>query len=137
MHPTALGSSGNMNVNEEALTVSGQAFKNSSESRSQISLTHPGEGELPRSSNWVAIQGSSRLNSRRETAVDPHWLEERCNTRYNHLDDGEASRSHQWSHHLLDGPKSSSKKDHQLSGKESLMTESVSILTSAYEFSFD
>ncbi|KAF5448101.1 hypothetical protein F2P56_028666 [Juglans regia] len=121
MHPTAFGSSRNMDIDGEVLTFRGQAFKNGSELRSQISSPHPGEAEFPRYSNSAATQGSSLLNSSKETTADPHWPGECLNARYNHLDDDVASEKHQWSHHLLDRPNSSYKKDLQQSGKGSGM----------------
>lgn len=107
-----------MNVNDqEALTVPGHALgysKNGAELRRQRSCTRRGEAD----------QG------------DSHWPEEDFNSRYNHLDDSEASEKRQWSHHLLERPKSVNKKDQRPSGKESGTVESICLLNFYISFSY-
>ncbi|KAK9286452.1 hypothetical protein L1049_014849 [Liquidambar formosana] len=119
------GSSQDRNVNEdEALKGPCPAIgssRNGPELRKQRSFGHRGAGQLSRISSSVAVRGSSRFDSNRETSVNPHWPEERINARYDHLDGTESSGKHEWSQHLLDRPKSSHKKGEHPCGKESTM----------------
>lgn len=109
-------------INEgEALMDSQQPLassKNGPVLRTQKSFRSQGLGQFSRFSNSVAARGSSRFDMSRETSGNPHWPEERLNGRYNGLDDAGSSVGHDWSHHLLEVPKSY-KKDEQAPGKES------------------
>ncbi|PSS19018.1 Serine/threonine-protein kinase [Actinidia chinensis var. chinensis] len=113
----AFGSS----INEvEALMDSRQPSASSSNGptlRTQRSFRPQGLGQMSRFSNSVAVRGSSRFDMSRETNGNPHWPEERLNARYNQLDAAESSVNHEWSHHLLEAPKSH-KKDEPVPGKE-------------------
>ncbi|XP_028119899.1 probable serine/threonine-protein kinase At1g09600 isoform X2 [Camellia sinensis] len=68
--------------------------------------------------NEVGVQGSSRFDMSKETSGNPHWPEDRLNVRYNQLDDAGFSVNHEWSHHLLDVPRSC--KDEPAPGNESM-----------------
>ncbi|XP_057470001.1 probable serine/threonine-protein kinase At1g09600 isoform X1 [Actinidia eriantha] len=114
----AFGSS----INEgEALMASRQPFASSSNGptlRTQRSFRPQGLAQMSRFSNSVAVRGSSWFDMSQETSGNPHWPEERLNARYNQLDDAESSVNHEWSHHLLEVPKSH-KKDEPAPGKKS------------------
>ncbi|XWS40414.1 hypothetical protein CRYUN_Cryun18bG0139100 [Craigia yunnanensis] len=120
-HPNSFGSSRNMKANE-SMKASARAFgspRKPEEFRTQTIFVHCGAVELSRFSNSVAVRGSSRFDMTKENNISPHWLEERFNARYNHLDNAESSEKHEWSHHLLDRPKTSNVKDEQPPSKES------------------
>lgn len=94
------------------------SLKNGPVLRTQKSFRSQGLGQFSRFSNSVVVRGSSRFDMSRETSGNPHWPEERLHGRYNELDDAGSSVGHDWSHHLLEVPKSY-KKDEQAPGKES------------------
>ncbi|XWS55340.1 hypothetical protein CRYUN_Cryun10bG0166500 [Craigia yunnanensis] len=123
MHRNSFGSSRNMKANEiEYMKASARAFgspRKPEELRTQTTYVHHGAVELSRFSNSVAVRGSSRFDMTKENIINPHWPEERFNARYNHLDNAESSEKHEWSHHLLDRPKTSHVKDEQLPSEES------------------
>ncbi|KAL6329118.1 hypothetical protein AAG906_007664 [Vitis piasezkii] len=105
IHPTAFGSARNMDVNEDEAQMGpgrgSNSSRNGAELRIQKSYSHREDPNC-----------SSRFDNDRE------WNESalargRCNARYNELGGAESSEKHQWSHHLLDRPKSSHKKDEQ------------------------
>lgn len=125
IHPTAFGSARNMDVNEDEAQMGpgrgSNSSRNGAELRIQKSYSHRGGSQLSMFSGSVAVQGSSRFDNDRENGMNRHWPEERCNARYNELGGAESSEKHQWSHHLLDRPKSSHKKDEQPSEKGSSM----------------
>ncbi|KAJ7946554.1 Serine/threonine protein kinase [Quillaja saponaria] len=112
MHPSAFGSSQNINLNENGRLGSS---RNGNELRRQRSFMNNGATELSRFSSSVAVRGGSRLDIGGRSSVNPHWPEERFTARQNHLVDGESS------HHLLEGPKYSHKKDGLLPEKDSAM----------------
>ncbi|WRX14326.1 Protein kinase domain - like 10 [Theobroma cacao] len=122
MHPNNFGSSRNMKAHEiESMKASARAFgspRKPEELRTQTTYVHRGAVELSRFSNSVAVRGSSRFAMTKETSINPHWPEERFTARYNHMDNAEPSEKHEWSHHLLDRPKTSHEKDEQPSSKE-------------------
>ncbi|KAJ7967977.1 Serine/threonine protein kinase [Quillaja saponaria] len=119
IHPSAFGSTRNMNLNEDGPDRVGSS-RNETELRKQRSYIHHGATELSRFSNSVAVRGGSRFDIGGHSSVNPHWPEERFSSRYNHLADGDSSEKHEWSHHLLERPKSSHKEDRQLSEKEAV-----------------
>ncbi|KAK7328343.1 hypothetical protein VNO77_22447 [Canavalia gladiata] len=99
MHPSAYGSSRNMNLKEEdALTGPDHAFRSRKpELRKQNSFWH---GSTAKFSNSVEVQGDSLLDISGE--LSSHWAGDQLCMRYSHLADGESKQ-------LLDGPKSSQK----------------------------
>lgn len=109
-------------INEGEASVDSQqslaSLKNGPVLRTQKSFRSQGLGQFSRFSNSVAVRGSSRFDMSRETSGNPHWPEERLHGRYNELDDAGSSVGHDWSHHLLEVPKSY-KKDELAPGKES------------------
>ncbi|XP_021824542.1 probable serine/threonine-protein kinase At1g09600 isoform X1 [Prunus avium] len=107
MHPSAFGSSRNM-------SQSGQ-----SRNGVEKSYMYRGAAQSSRFSNSASVRSDSRYDGVVEASANPHWPEERINARYSHLDNGDSSAKHDWSHNFLDRPKSSHKKDEQPSGKES------------------
>lgn len=83
------------------------------------SRTH-GSGQLSRFSNSVAVRGSSRYDTGRESIEQ--WPEERRTSKYNPENDAESSVNHDLSRHLLDGPTFySSKGDDDVAEKEPKM----------------
>lgn len=112
MHPSSFGSYRNM-------YACSSHYRNGEDIRKRETYTHRTASQLSRFSNSVAARGASRFDGVIETSVNPHWPEERINARYSHLDDGASSEKHTWSHHLVDRPRSSHKKDEQPLGKES------------------
>ncbi|XP_062026237.1 probable serine/threonine-protein kinase At1g09600 [Rosa rugosa] len=111
MHPSAYGSTRN-------LEMRGQS-KNGAELRRQNSYMNGGAAQSSRFSSSASVRSDSRFGGVVETTANPHWPEERINTRYNHLDDGNSSAKHDWSLQFLNRPKSSQRKDEQPSGKDS------------------
>ncbi|KAI5356387.1 hypothetical protein L3X38_009282 [Prunus dulcis] len=107
MHPSAFGSLRNM-------SQSGQ-----SRNGAEKSYMYRGAAQSSRFSNSASVRSDSRYDGVVEASANPHWPEERINARYSHLDNGDSSAKHDWSHNFLDRPKSSHKKDEQPSGKES------------------
>ncbi|KAI8555044.1 hypothetical protein RHMOL_Rhmol05G0143700 [Rhododendron molle] len=118
LKPGAFGSL----INEGEASMDSQQslglLKNGPVLRTQKSFRSQGLGQFSRFSNSVAVRGSSRFDMSRETSGNPHWLEERLHGGYNELDDAGSSVGHDWSHHLLEVPKSY-KKEEQAPGKES------------------
>ncbi|GMP39460.1 hypothetical protein CsSME_00010283 [Camellia sinensis var. sinensis] len=118
IQPSAFGSS----VNEgESLLGSQRQFsssKNSPMLRTEKSFGPEGFAHFSLFSNSVGVQGSSRFDMSKETSGNPHWPEDRLNVRYNQLDDAGFSVNHEWSHHLLDVPRSC--KDEPAPGNESM-----------------
>lgn len=113
MLPSAFGSSQHMNAHSSQ-------SRNGAELRTPRSYVHHGAAELSRFSNSVAARSESWFDGVGETSMNSHWPEERINGGYNHLNGGDSYETHEWSHHLLQRPKSSHKnKDEQASGKES------------------
>ncbi|KAJ1385708.1 Serine/threonine-protein kinase, active site [Sesbania bispinosa] len=110
MHPSAYGSSRNMNLKEEdVLTGPNHVFTSRNpELRKQKSYWHGSTAKLSRFSNSVATRGNSRLDMSGNCSVNSEWPENHFGMRYSHLADGESSQ-------LLDGPKSSRKKDRAMS----------------------
>ncbi|PON52058.1 Serine/threonine protein kinase [Parasponia andersonii] len=95
------------------------AFGSSQNVRTPRSYVNRGAAELSRFSNSVAARSNSWFDGVGETSMNLHWPEERSNGGYNHLNGGDSSEKHEWSHHLLQRPKSSHKnKDEQASSKE-------------------
>ncbi|KAI4296167.1 hypothetical protein L6164_036147 [Bauhinia variegata] len=90
MHPSAYGSSRNMNE-EGAPACPGQVFssRDTAELRKQASLSHGGAGpaaELSRFSNSVAVRGGdSRFEVSGDSSVNSNWAKDHFRTRYNHL----------------------------------------------------
>lgn len=115
MHPSAFGSSRNM-------SQSGQ-----SRNGAEKSYMYRGAAQSSRFSNSASVRSDSRYDGVVEASANPHWPEERINARYSHLDNGDSSAKHDWSHNLLDRPKSSHKKDEQPSGKESATVKDFTI----------
>ncbi|KAK2999920.1 hypothetical protein RJ639_024238 [Escallonia herrerae] len=115
------GASLNMNVNEAgAVMGSQQAFESSRNGaglRTQLSYKPQGgaAAQLSKFSSSVAVRGSSRFDISRDTNAHPNWLDECSNSRFTHLNDAESS------HHLLERPNSSYKKDGHAPGKESTL----------------
>ena len=109
----AFGSSQNVNAHSSQ-------SRNGAELRTPRSYVHRGAAELSRFSNSVAARSDSWFNSIGETSMNLQWPEEHINGGYNHLNGGDSSEKLEWSHHLLQRPKSSYKnKDEQASRKES------------------
>ncbi|KAK1323038.1 putative serine/threonine-protein kinase [Acorus calamus] len=75
--------------------------------------------DLSNMSGLVAARKNVKSDNHREKNADPHWPENRPNARYNPLDVGESSEKQEWTHHLLDRPTSSHKKDERVTGRES------------------
>ncbi|KAJ1420017.1 Serine/threonine-protein kinase, active site [Sesbania bispinosa] len=117
MHPSAYGSSRNMNLKEEdVLTGPNHVFTSRNpELRKQKSYWHGSTAKLSRFSNSVATRGNSRLDMSGDCSVNSEWPEDHFGMRYSHLADGESSQ-------LLDGPKSSCKNDFHLLGKDRAMS---------------
>ena len=107
MHPSAYGSSRNMNE-EEAL--------NSAELRKQRSCMHGSASQLSRFSNSVAVRGGSRFDISGDSSVNSRWPEDHFGARYSNLADGESNQ-------LLGGHNSSHKKDNALLRKEPAMVK--------------
>ncbi|XP_015901123.3 probable serine/threonine-protein kinase At1g09600 [Ziziphus jujuba] len=112
MHPSAFGSSRNMNA-------CSSHYMNGEDLRMQESCTHRAASQLSRFSSSVAVRGASKFDGVLQTSVNPHWPEERISARYCHHDNGASSEKHVWSHHLQDRRRSAHKKDEQPLGKES------------------
>ncbi|CAK9326821.1 unnamed protein product [Citrullus colocynthis] len=122
MQPTALGSSRNMNGSQGDNLRGSSVGAKGAELRKQRSFMQHGAGQLSRYSNSVAVRGDSRFGCGGESSANSHWPEECFNVSYNHFNGGDSSEKHEWSHRLLDRPKSSYKIDDQSSGKESTMS---------------
>ncbi|GAU20143.1 hypothetical protein TSUD_352050 [Trifolium subterraneum] len=116
MHPSAYGSSRNMNLKEEVvITGPDRVFTSrNSEMRKQNSYWHGRAAQLSRFSNSLAVRGDSRLDMGGDRNLNSQWLEDHFDTRSNHLPDGESNQ-------LLDGTKHSHKKDFHLFGKDRAM----------------
>lgn len=123
VHPAAFGSSRNMDASEDEAQMGpghgSNSSRNGTELRIQKSYSQRGASQL--SMSLAAARGSSRFDNDRENGTNRHWPEERGNGRCNDLGGAESSEKHQWSHHLLERPKSSHKKDGQPAEKESSM----------------
>jgi len=111
MASTALGSSQNMNGNQRDNLRGSSVGAKGAELRKQRSYVQHGGVKLSRYSNSIAVRGGSRFGC---------GPEECFNVSYNRFNDVESSEKHEWSHHLLDTPKSSYKIDDQSSGKVSI-----------------
>ncbi|XP_020221596.1 probable serine/threonine-protein kinase At1g09600 [Cajanus cajan] len=110
MHPSVYGSSRNMNSKEG--DVPDQDFRSrKSELRKQNSFWHGSTAKVSRFTNSVAVRGDSRLDMSGDRSVNSQWSEDHFGMRYNHLADGESNQ-------LLNGPKSSPKKDFHSTGKD-------------------
>lgn len=118
-----------MNGNVCAALSGSSVRAKGAELRKQRSYLHHGAAQLSRYSNSVAVRGGSRYGCGGESSANSHWPGECFNASYNHFNGGESSEKHEWSHHLLDRPKSSYKIDEQSSGKESAMVKYLVILT--------
>jgi cyclin-dependent kinase 12/13 len=118
MHPSAHGSSRNMNSKEEVvLTGPDRVFTSrNSELRKQNSYWHGRTAQLSRFSNSVAVRGDSRLDMGGDRDLNSQWLEDDFDMRSSHLPDCESNR-------LLDGTKHSRKKDFHLLGKDRAMVK--------------
>ncbi|CAJ2649262.1 unnamed protein product [Trifolium pratense] len=116
MHPSAYGSSRNMNLKEEVvLTGPDRVFTSrNSELRKQNSYWHGRTAQLSRFSNSLAVRGDSRFDMGGDRNLNSQWLEDQFDMRSSHLPDGE-------SNHLLDGTKHSRKKDFHLFGRDRAM----------------
>nr|XP_011464923.1 PREDICTED: probable serine/threonine-protein kinase At1g09600 isoform X2 [Fragaria vesca subsp. vesca] len=112
IQPSAYGSTRNIEMR------SGQS-KNGAELRRQNSYMNGGAAQSSRFSSSASVRSDSRFGGVVQTTANPHWPEERINTRYNHLDDSNSSAKHDWSLQFLNRPKSSQIKDEQPSGKDS------------------
>lgn len=124
MQPTALGSSRYMNGSQGDNLRGSSVGAKGAELRKQRSFMQHGAGQLSRYSNSVAVRGGSRFGCGGESSANSHWPEECFNVSYNHFNGGDSSEKHEWSHHLLDRPKSSYKiDDDQSAGKESTMVK--------------
>lgn len=89
----------------------------SNDTETQSSFRSQGANELCKFSNSVAVRGISR-----EMNTKSHWgLKGLSKVRYNQLDGAESSRNQNWFHRLLEGPKSSRRRDEKALGKESTM----------------
>ncbi|XP_022945343.1 probable serine/threonine-protein kinase At1g09600 [Cucurbita moschata] len=119
--PNASSSSRNMNRSRGDTPGGFSVGEKGAELRKQRSYMHHGSGQLSRYSNSVAGQGSLQFGCGGESSSNSRWPEECFNVSYNHINGGESSEKHEWSHHLLESPKSSYKIDDQSSGKESAM----------------
>ncbi|TKY71414.1 serine/threonine-protein kinase [Spatholobus suberectus] len=110
MHPSVYGSSRNMNLKEEdVLTCPDHGFRSGkSELRKQKSYWHGSTEKFSRFSNSVAARGDSVLDM---SSVNLQWPEDHFGMRYSHLADGESNQ-------LLDGLKSSHKKEFHHIGKD-------------------
>lgn len=128
MHSTALGSSRNMNGNHGDNLRGSSVGEKGAELRKQRSYMQHGAGQLSRYSNSVAVRGGSRFGCGGDSSANSNWPEECFNVSYNPFNGGESSEKHEWSHHLLDRPKSSYKIDDQPSGKGSSMVKYTVIL---------
>ncbi|GAB4842687.1 hypothetical protein Ancab_012663 [Ancistrocladus abbreviatus] len=76
-----------------------------------------GSSKLSRFATSVAVQGNLQMNNTGEDDGASNWSEEHFNVRYNHQDHEVPPEKHDWSHHLLDRPNSSNKKDDGAFGK--------------------
>ncbi|KAE9599380.1 putative protein-serine/threonine kinase CMGC-CDK-CRK7-CDK9 family [Lupinus albus] len=101
MHRTAYGSSRNMNLKEEDFLTGPDHI---CRLRKQNSYWHGSTAQLSRFSNSVAAQGDSRLDMSGNNSLNSEWPEDQFGMRYNHEADGVSNQ-------LLDGHKSSQKKD--------------------------
>lgn len=137
MHPSSFGFSQNTKANEiESMKASTRAFgspRKPEELRRQTTYVHHGAVELSRFSNSVADRGSSRFDMTKKNSINPHWPEERFNARYNHMDNGGSSEKHEWSHNLLDKPKTSHVKDEQPPSEESTAVRNYEFGISSYK----
>ncbi|XP_056162773.1 probable serine/threonine-protein kinase At1g09600 [Syzygium oleosum] len=126
--PSLDGSTQIGNANEgEALIVPDQELDSSSggaELTRQRSFIHRRASQLSRFSNSVAVGDDTHLNCSRETGANAQWRDEAIVARCNHLDGGESSRKHDWSHHLLHRPISLFKKGGEHSRRESIVNYS-------------
>lgn len=121
MHPSAYGSSRNMNLKEEdVLTGPNHAFTSTnSELRKQKSFWHGSTAQLSRFSNSVAVRGDSQLDMSGDYSVNSQWPDQdHFDMTYGHLGDGESNQ-------LLDGPKASRKKHFHLHGKDRAMVKKL------------
>ncbi|XP_062095234.1 probable serine/threonine-protein kinase At1g09600 [Humulus lupulus] len=99
-----LSAFGSHNMNARA----GQS-RSGAELRTPRSNVHHGAVELSRFSNSVAARSESWFDSSGETSMNSHWPEERINGGYSQLNGGDSSGKQEWSHHLLERPRSSHK----------------------------
>ena len=122
MHPSAYGFSRKMNLKEEDVLIGRDHVCGSRnpELRKQKSCWHGSTSQLARFSNSVAVRGDSRLDMSGDSSLNSEWPEDHFGMRNGNLADGE-------SNHLLDGPKTSHKKDFSASGKDSAMVNKLLI----------
>lgn len=106
-------SSRSMKVNEETALIGddARAFESSKSNAVELRMERPyipqrAAAQLSRLSSSIMVRGSSRFNNGRETSENSHWH-------------GESSEKHEWSHHLLERPKSSNRKSEPDFEKES------------------
>ncbi|KAI6678883.1 hypothetical protein NL676_039679 [Syzygium grande] len=122
--PSLDGSTQIGNANEgEALIVPDQELDSSSggaELTRQRSFIHRRASQLSRFSNSVAVGDDTHLDCSRKTGANAQWRDEAIVARCNHLDGGESSRKHDWSHHLLHRPISLFKKGGEHFRRESI-----------------
>lgn len=90
-----------MNLDSVGSSRHGTEFKNQRSYRPHGAAA----SQLSQFSNSVAGHGSSRLDLSKDNSASSKWSEERPNVRYNHFNDSDLS------HHLLDKPNSSYRKD--------------------------
>ncbi|XP_057429415.1 probable serine/threonine-protein kinase At1g09600 isoform X2 [Lotus japonicus] len=126
MHPTAYGSSRNMNLKQEdVLTGTDHAVKSRNcELRKQKSYWH-GSTKLSRFSSSVAVRGDLRLDMSGDCSVNSQWPEDHFGMRCSHLPDDESNQ-------LLDGPKPSRKKDFHLNGNDRAMSNAPKMSRTHY-----
>ncbi|KAI6678891.1 hypothetical protein NL676_039687 [Syzygium grande] len=95
-------------------------FSGGAELTRQRSFIHRRASQLSRFSNSVAVGDDTHLDCSRKTGANAQWRDEAIVARCNHLDGGESSRKHDWSHHLLHRPISLFKKGGEHFRRESI-----------------
>lgn len=115
MHPSAYGSSRNMNSKDEDVLISHDHLLRSRNPKlsKQKSCRHGTSAQLSRFSNSMAVRGDSQLDMSGHSSVNLEWSEDYFNMRYSQADNE--------SNHLLDRRKSTRKKDVNPFGKDLAM----------------
>ncbi|KAK6915889.1 Protein kinase domain [Dillenia turbinata] len=111
--PGQCQSSQNIDRDKDEALIVPEGARNAPEIKAQMSYV---AAQLSRFSGSVAVRGTSQFDLTRDGSSRSQWPEDSSSTRFNQMNGAKISGKHEWLHHLLDGPKSSHRKE---SGKDS------------------
>ncbi|WOL15618.1 putative serine/threonine-protein kinase [Canna indica] len=93
---------------------------NGQEMETHVSYLPQGRAEdFPTTSGQVVSRSNTARLDRWQSNRHMHLPGNQAGSKYNHLDVSDSSEKQEWTHHLLDGPSSSQKKDDRAGDKES------------------